>query len=100
MPNPYHYRAHINSLTRLTTASHPSYVRLRAVTALVRELFAPNPQSDINSRMLRAVDSYELARHQLRDLYDQAVPHAAVARAQAGAVLAEEESTEEDDDPW
>ena len=110
MPNPYHFRARIN---RLTTPSNAGYVRLRAVSAILRELSPANPRAAINNQMLQAVDSYDFARHQLRDLYDNASPHLnvapakagavpaqlEVAPAQAGAVPTQEESTEEDEDP-
>ena len=120
MPNPYHYRAHINRLTRLTTSPNPGYIRLKAVCALLRELSPANPHSAVNNRMLQSIDPYEFARHKLRDLYDHASHHTKVAPAQAGAssqislylplplgegwgegspTLTEQESPEEDDDP-
>ena len=107
MPNPFHYRSTIDRLTRLTGPSHPGYIRLRAVNALLRELSPANPQSAANNQMLQAVDSWDLARHKLRDLYDRddltktsplggGAPHLCGAE---GAALTEEESPEEDDDP-
>ena len=115
MPNPYHYRSAINRLTRLTGPSHPGYIRLRAVTALLRELSPANPRAAANNRMLQAVDSYDLARHQLRDLYDHADP-AKTSESSFPPPLplgegwgegphsptedpTDEESPEEDDDP-
>ena len=124
MPNPYHYRAHIDRLTRLTEGSNPGYIRLRAVIALLRELSPANPRSAANNRLLHSVDPFDLARHKLRDLYDHTqtsplggacpapdaggAPHACGAEGAAPAqseaasgspTLTEDDSSEEDDDP-
>lgn len=101
MPNPYHYRAHIDRLTRLTEASNPGYIRLRAVIKLLRELSPANPRSAANNRLLHSVDAYDFARHKLRDLYDNALPPLPLGEGSGEGPLAltEDDPSEEDDDP-
>ena len=110
MPNPFHYRAAIDNLWRRANGNAPAYRRLNALDAIVRELFAPNERARLNYQRYLATDPFDVARHKLRDLYDQDAPqhfehdHDApqlfeVAPAQAGAAHPEEESPDEDDDP-
>ena len=106
MPNPYHFRAKIDRLWRRSGDHNPGYIRLKALNAIVRELFAPTERARLNHEMYFATDPYDVARHLLRDLHDRPSlspsppAPAKVAPAQAGAAaLSEEESPEEDDDP-
>ena len=124
MPNPYHYRAHIDRLWRTANSDAPAYKQLKALKTLVREMFPPNPNASRNHRLYHATDPYDVARHLLRDLHDRSsvpplhlgeacpaldaggwgegspVPaQLEVAPAQAGAAHAEDEPPEEDDDP-
>ncbi len=123
MPNPYHYRAHIDRLWRTANSDIPAYKQLKALKALVREMFPPNPNAARNNRLYHTTDPYDVARHLLRDLHDRAdslrpplplgegwgegSPAKAgadpaqlkVAPAQAGAPPTEDEPPEEDDDP-
>ena len=120
MPNPYHYRAHIDRLWRQANSDIPAYKQLKALKALVREMFPPNPNAARNNRLYHTTDPYDVARHLLRDLHDRpsssisppaqlkvapaqagvAPAQLKVAPAQAGAALAEDEPPEDDDDPW
>ena len=112
--NPFHYRATINRLARLADAPNPSYVRLPAACALVRELSPANPRRDLIQHMLEIANPFEHARHKLRDLYDRASASfsppsggrchgvacpALDAGTEGGPLLQEDEPTEEDDDP-
>ncbi len=72
MPNPYHYRAHIDRLWRAANSDIPAYKQLKALKALVREMFPPNPNAARNNRLYHATDPYDVARHLLRDLHDRA----------------------------
>jgi len=110
MPNPFHYRAAIDNLWRRANSNAPAYRRLNALDAMVRELFAPTDRARLNYQRYLATDPFDVARHKLRDLYDQDAPqhferdHDApqlfeAAPAQAGAAHPEEESPDEDDDP-
>ena len=121
MPNPYHYRAHIDRLWRTANSDIPAYKQLKALKALVREMFPPNPNAARNNRLYHSTDPYDVARHLLRDLHDRpsrlplplgegwgegspanagADPaQLGVAPAQAGAPPTEDEPPEEDDDP-
>ena len=121
MPNPFHYRARIDRLWRRSEPHNPGYIRLKALNTIVRELIVPTPRAQSNYQMYLITSPYDVARHKLRDLYDHTdaletsplgggAPHpcgaegaapapTAVAPAQAGATLTEEESPEEDDDP-
>ena len=124
MPNPYHYRAHIDRLWRTANSDAPAYKQLKALKTLVREMFPPNPNASRNHRLYHTTDPYDVARHLLRDLHDRSsdpplplgeacpaldaggwgegspVPaQLEVAPAQAGAAHAEDEPPEEDDDP-
>ena len=107
MPNPYHYRAKIDRLWRRSGDHNPGYIRLKALDAIVRELFAPTERARLNYQMLLATDPYDVARHQLRDLYDRAdlfpsPPASGGERCHEvteGGSPQDEESSEEDDDP-
>ena len=72
MPNPYHYRAHIDRLWRQANSDIPAYKQLKALKALVREMFPPNPNAARNNRLYHTTDPYDVARHLLRDLHDRA----------------------------
>ncbi|MXV81022.1 MAG: hypothetical protein F4007_10295 [Chloroflexi bacterium] len=72
MPNPYHFRARIDRLWRRSGDHNPGYIRLKALDAVVRELFAPNDRARRNYRMYLATDPFDVARHLLRNLYDGA----------------------------
>ena len=82
MPNRYHFRARIDRLVQQGFGNGPGYLRVKALDTLVRELHAPNDRARANYQLYLATDPYDVARHKLRDLYDQ--PHR-VAPAQAGA---------------
>ena len=115
MPNPYHYRAKIDRLWRRSGDHNPGYIRIKALDAIVRELFAPNERARLNHEMYFATDLYDVARHQLRDLYDRADLFPSPPAGGGGRCLVEacpaldagteggspqdEESSEEDDDP-
>ena len=74
MPNPFHFRARIDRLWRRSGDHNPGYIRLRALNAVVRELFAPNDRARRNYRMYLATDPFDVARHLLRNLYDRPGP--------------------------
>jgi hypothetical protein len=116
MPNPYHFRARIDRLWRRSQVLNPGYIRLKALNAIVREVFAPTERARLNQELYFATDPYDVARHQLRDLYDRAGSTPATSfcpplpLGEACPVLdtggwgegpptPEEESPEEDDDP-
>ena len=124
MRNQFHYRARIDRLWRRANGPHPGHVQLSALRTIVQELFTPNERARHNYQMYLATDPYDVARHHLRDLYDQPdkqvapakagapaitqgdptrsqSPRGRVAPAQAGAgaTLLEDEPSEEDDDP-
>ena len=115
MPNPYHYRAKIDRLWRRSGDHNPGYIRLKALNAIVRELFAPTERARLNQELYFATDPYDVARHQLRDLYDRASPSpsppasgggrchgvacSALDAGTEGGSPQGEESPEEDDDP-
>ena len=107
MPNPYHFRARIDRLWRRSGDHNPGYIRLKALNAIVRELFAPNERARLNHEMYFATDPYDVARHQLRDLYDRTSPSLSPPasgggrchEATEGGTAQEEESPKEDDDP-
>jgi len=121
MPNPYHFRARIDRLWRHANSDAPAYRRLKALDAVVRELFAPNDRALQNHQLYLATDPYDVARHHLRDLYDHTDPSDPAREAtlslprplgeacpalDAGGwgegppALEDEETNEEDDDPW
>ena len=103
MRNPFHLRANIDRLWRRSADHNPGYVRVAALDAIVRELYAPNERARANYQLYLATGPFDVARHKLRDLYDRAALSAPtlfeVAPAQAGAVPEEEEQPEDDDDP-
>ena len=110
MPNPYHFRARIDRLWRQSEAPNPGYIRLKALNAVVREMFAPTERARLNHEMYLATDPYDVARHQLRDLYDRPEPARSTSERSLRPPLplgegwgegppGEEESAEEDDDP-
>ena len=112
MPNPYHFRAGIDRLWRRSGDHNPGYIRLKALDAVVRELFAPNDRARRNYRMYLATDPFDVARHHLRDLYDHGDPLALACeaslclplplgegRGEGPPCLAEEETLDEADDP-
>ena len=104
MPNPFHLRAKIDRLWRRSAEHNPGYLRVKALDAIVRELFAPtNPRARLNHHLYLTTDPYDVARHKLRDLYDgpDASPVPAPERGTAPSLLLqEEEPLEQDDDPW
>ncbi len=116
MPNPYHYRAHIDRLWRTANSDIPAYKQLKALKALVREMFPPNPNAARNNRLYHATDPYDVARHLLRDLHDRPSESLSPAAHEIGARSlrpplplgegwgegspTEDEPPEEDDDPW
>ncbi len=98
MPNPFHYRARIDRLWRRSEPHNPGYIRLKALNAIVRELIVPTPRAQSNYQMYLATSPYDVARHKLRDLYDQEDP--TVPAPERGPVpVPSEQSPEEDDDP-
>ena len=103
MPNQFHLRANIDRLWRRSGDHNPGYVRVAALDAIVRELFAPNDRARANHELYLATDPFDVARHKLRDLYDRASLSTPalfeVAPAQAGAAPEEDDQPEEDDDP-
>ena len=106
MTNHFRYRANIDRIWRRTAEHNPGYVRLRALRTIIRELFAPNPQAQLNLATYHAADPYDVARHKLRDLYDHAsptevAPGAVCPALDAGAEAStpDLEQSEEDDDP-
>ena len=106
MPNPYHFRARIDRICRRAFGNGPGYLRLKALNTLVRELHAPNDRARANYQMYLATDPYDVARHQLRDLYDHATPEASLRLPLPlgegwgeGSPAQEEQPPEEDDDP-
>ena len=106
MPNPFHFRAKIDQLwRRADDRRHRGYLRVKALDAIVRELFARNnPRAQANYAMYLATDPFDVARHKLRHLHDRpgslTFAPTEVAPAQAGAaLLQEDELPEEDDDP-
>ncbi len=119
MPNPYHLRTKIDRLWRRSADHNPGYIRVKALNAIVRELFAPNPRARLNHQLYLAADPFEVARHKLRDLYDgpesspvpalwpPLPPGEACPALDAGGwgeapswLLQEEEPLNEDDDHW
>ena len=70
MQNPFHFRARMDNLWRRANSNIPAYKRLNALGAIVRELYAPNDRARGNYAMLLATDPFDVARHKLRDLYD------------------------------
>ena len=111
MPNPYHFRARIDRLRRRSADHNPGYIRLKALNAIIREVFAPTERARLNLEMYRTTNPYDVARHHLRDLYDHADPTRSTSEASfcpplplgegwgEGPPTPEEESPEEDDDP-
>lgn len=112
MRNPYHLRAKVDRLWRQANGNAPGYRRLRALNAIVREIFAPNDQARRNHQLYLATDPYDVARHHLRELYDQGDPLALACEpslclplpmgegwGEGPPSLPEEETNEEDDDP-
>ena len=109
MPNPYHFRAKIDRLWQCANSNARGYKKLKALDTLVREMYGPSERAQRNHRMYYATDPYEVARHLLRDLYDQLHPAAllqpqvAAASEAVEAVEAaeaeEEGGSEESEDP-
>jgi len=101
MPNPFHFHAKIDRLWRRSADHNPGYIRVKALDAIVRELFAPNPRARLNYRIYLATDPFDVARHKLRELYDG--PESPLPAPERGPVPCllhqEEEPPEEDDDP-
>ena len=105
MPNPYHFRARIDRLWRRSEAHNPGYIRLKALDAIMREMFAPTERARLNYETYLATDPYDVARHQLRDLYDRAdlfpsppAERGEMPKAEGGSPQGEE-SPEQEDDP-
>ena len=99
MRNQFHYRARIDRLWRRANGPHPGHVQLSALRTIVQELFTPNERARLNYQMYLATDPYDVARHHLRDLYDQPTTEVAPAQAGAAAAVLEDEPSEQDDDP-
>ncbi|MDE2989295.1 MAG: hypothetical protein OXT70_14785 [Chloroflexota bacterium] len=110
MPNPYHLRARIDRLWRSSGDHNPAYIRIKALDAIVHELFAPNDRARQNHQLYLATDPYDVARHHLRDLYDgpdtSTRPTSLRLPLPLGEgwgegplTLPEEETMDEDDDP-
>ncbi len=113
MPNPFHFRARIDRLWRRSGDHNPGYIRLKALNTVVREMFAPTERARLNHEMYLATDPYDVARHQLRDLYDRAslLPSPPAPRGEMpkpapgsdpgaeGGSPQGEQSPDEDDDP-
>ena len=99
MPNPYHFRANIDRLWLEANSNAPAYRRLNALNKVVRELFAPTDRARLNYQLYLATDPYDVARHHLRDLYDGPGPMILAGEDSLPLSVAEEETTEEDDDP-
>ena len=115
MPNPFHLRANIDRLWRRSEEHNPGYLRVKALDAIVRELFAPNPQARLKHQLYLATDPFDAARHKLRDLYDTASPDTSLSpslplgetcptldaggRGEGAPALSEEETPDRDDDP-
>ena len=108
MPNPYHFRANMDRLWRQAN-SGPAYKQLNALDALVREMHAPNERARRNYQLYLATDTYEVARHLLRDLHDHTAPTSGSSFCpplplgegwgEGSPTHAEEAPPEEDDDP-
>ena len=110
MPNAYHFRARIDRLWRRSGDHNPGYIRLKALNAVVRELFAPNDRARLNYQRYLATDPYDVARHLLRDLYDGPDTPTCLTSLPPPLPLGEgwgegpptvpdDESSDEDDDP-
>ena len=124
MRNQFHYRARIDRLWRRANGPHLGHVQLSALQTILQELFTPNERARHNYQMYLATDPFDVARHHLRDLYDQPTTEVAPAKAGAptttqgdpttevgpgaacpaldvgaGATLLEDEPSEEDDEP-
>ena len=106
MPNSFHFRARIDQLWRRANSNAPSYRRLNALDAIMREMFAPNDRARHHYQTYLATDPFDVARHKLRDLYDR--PGSLCPPLPLGEGWGEgspasgpkDELTEEDDDPW
>ena len=72
MPNPFHLHTNIDRLWRRSADHNPGYVRVAALDAIVRELYAPNDRARANYQLYLATDPFDVARHKLRDMYDRA----------------------------
>ena len=104
MPNQFHLRANIDRLWRRANGRQPSYIRLKALDAIVREIFAPNDRARANYQLYLATDPFDVARHKLRDLYDHAgslCPLLPLGEGWGEGSLTpeEEEHPDENDDP-
>ena len=110
MPNPFHLRANIDRLWRRSGDHNAGYVRVAALDAIVRELYAPNDRARANHQLYLATDPFDVARHKLRDLYDlpglllpPLPPGEAGPALDAGGwgedLPEEEEQPDENDDP-
>ncbi|MDE2966808.1 MAG: hypothetical protein OXS30_04875 [Chloroflexota bacterium] len=97
MPNQFNLRARMDHLWRQSADHNPGYIRLRALGAIVRELYAPTEQARLNQQLCFATDPYDVPRHKLRDLYDREAP--SVPAPERGPVPSGDELPEEDDDP-
>ncbi|MXV79439.1 MAG: hypothetical protein F4X58_10620 [Chloroflexi bacterium] len=110
MTNPFHLRANIDRLWRRSGDHNPGYVRVAALDAIVRELYAPTDRARANQQLYLTTDPFDVARHKLRDLYDRPGPLLPrLPPGEAGPALdaggggeglpEEEEQPEENDDP-
>ncbi|MYE06523.1 MAG: hypothetical protein F4Y04_04760 [Chloroflexi bacterium] len=102
MPNQFNLRARMDNLWRQSGDHNPGYIRLKALGAIVRELYAPTEQARLNQQLCFATDPYDVARHKLRDLYDGPQTSSAgggAPQGAEGAASSGDELPEEDDDP-
>ena len=96
MPNPFHHRAAIDRLLRLSDKPNPAHVRLAAVIKLINATRPGNP----GNQLLLEAHPYEFARHKLRDLYDRSDSAVGTRTSVTIDVASEdEESIEESDAP-
>ncbi|MCY3733964.1 MAG: hypothetical protein OXG42_06760 [Chloroflexi bacterium] len=101
MPNPFNYRTHVNQLWRTVNGPKPAYIRLRALDALARDLIPGRPRYAVAQQMLNAVDAYEYADPSISGSEGSFCPPLPLGegRSEGSPTRAEEQPSEEDDDP-